>query len=66
MFAALFNEETPSFLKYWRNCSRDFLSANNMFSRQITHFERSYVLGNLVDLLVTSTLTLSSILRFSG
>jgi hypothetical protein len=35
-----------------------------MSSKQITHFERSYVLGCLSG--VTGTLTLSSILHFSG
>jgi hypothetical protein len=35
-------------------------------SKQITHFELPYVLGNLAGLFVTGTLTLSSILPFSG
>jgi hypothetical protein len=50
----LFNEET----KHWRNCFPYLLSANYLSSKQITHFERSYVLGNLPGLLVTGTLTL--------
>ena len=61
----LINQETPSSIKHWRSCFRYFLSTNYFSSKQITHFELSYVLGNLPGLLVTDTLTLSSILRFS-
>jgi hypothetical protein len=50
----------PSSVKHWHNCFRYFLSANDLSSKQITHLERSYVLGNLPGLLVTGTLTLSS------
>ena len=64
--AALFNEEMLSLVKHWRNCSRDFLSYSYLSSKQITHFELPYALGNLAGLFVTGTLTLSSILPFSG
>jgi hypothetical protein len=41
-------------------------SYSYLSSKQITHFELPYVLGNLAGLFVTGTLTLSSILPFSG
>ena len=52
-------------VKHWRNCSRDLLYSY-LSSKQITHFELQYVLGNLVALIVTGKLTLSFILPFSG
>ena len=43
-----------------------FLSYGYLSSKQITHFELPYVLGNLAGLFVTGILTLSSILPFTG